>query len=375
MTEVPTGGAPGDARAWWNALGDGDRDRLLAERPADVGGLDGLPSAVRDRANRAVLAAHIARTGDPGARALLTEIGGPDTDPRDRALLLLFRPPSAPDATDGQLAVAFGDPDRAANVNVLVPGTGNNTRDQRYLVPGMDISRRMRRRADTVTGAPGSTATVYWLGYKTPDRIVPDALGEELARRGHPALTRFLHGLRAARADGPPAWQTVYARSYGAVLLGHALSATPGFPADAVLVSGAPGMGRHVQSVRDLHIDPDRFFAAGSPIDPIVYTPAAVHGANPAAPSFGGRRVDSGRIGHHAYAREDAASYISAVYLVCNLLDRVAAPAERGIGRPARLGEWWGAAAGRPVRADRDAAADGRGHGRGSPRPERRSRH
>lgn len=51
----PVGAPPVVVAAWWDGLTEGQRHRLAAGFPVLVGGLDGLPPAVRDRANRVLL--------------------------------------------------------------------------------------------------------------------------------------------------------------------------------------------------------------------------------------------------------------------------------------------------------------------------------
>ncbi|WP_327412874.1 hypothetical protein [Streptomyces sp. NBC_01233] len=47
---------PQDNANWWNGLTEEQREAYVSMHPASIGGLDGLPSAVRDDANRLVLA-------------------------------------------------------------------------------------------------------------------------------------------------------------------------------------------------------------------------------------------------------------------------------------------------------------------------------
>ncbi|MDA8372483.1 MAG: alpha/beta hydrolase [Nocardiopsaceae bacterium] len=326
--------------AWWNGLADEERSRLLAEVPAVIAAIDGLPATVRDQANRTVLDRYINRTGDPGARYLRDEIGGADSHPEDRRLLLLFQPPSAPGRTDTLAVISAGDPDRAGNTAVFVPGTGNNLVSRRYLQHSLDFVRRLRDRADAYSD-PGSTASIYWLGYKTPDHVAPNAMDSSYAREGHPALTRFLKGLRAAHGGDKPSWTTVIGYSYGSVVAGHAAAADH-LAADVLLVTGSPGLGRHITSVHDLNIDPSRVLVAASKADPVVHTPSPVHGKDPADRSFGARLVEVGLIGHLGYRNDRGVAFLNIVYTVCGHLDRVTSPPPMfGNGPAPRLGDQW----------------------------------
>ncbi len=54
MPQPPKDGSPKDNAAWWKGLNDEERAAWLSLRPDSVGKLDGLPSEVRDEANRIV---------------------------------------------------------------------------------------------------------------------------------------------------------------------------------------------------------------------------------------------------------------------------------------------------------------------------------
>ena len=70
---VPVGKSAAYVHAWWASLGDAERSYMLVHYPQDLGNLDGIPYAVRDRANIAV-----ARQDEERARAyydpILTEL-------------------------------------------------------------------------------------------------------------------------------------------------------------------------------------------------------------------------------------------------------------------------------------------------------------
>ncbi|MDE1535769.1 MULTISPECIES: alpha/beta hydrolase [Actinotignum] len=52
--KVPVGKSATYVQSWWASLGDAERSYVLAHYPQDLGNLDGIPYAVRDRANIAV---------------------------------------------------------------------------------------------------------------------------------------------------------------------------------------------------------------------------------------------------------------------------------------------------------------------------------
>src|SRR5204863_1281428 len=63
---------------WWAGLDAAERSRLTEQRPELVGGLDGVPAADRDRANRRRLAAarRDARAEEAALDAARDDVGG-----------------------------------------------------------------------------------------------------------------------------------------------------------------------------------------------------------------------------------------------------------------------------------------------------------
>ncbi|MFD0394571.1 hypothetical protein ACFQ3Z_28655 [Streptomyces nogalater] len=55
LPQPPQDGVPKENAAWWSGLTDEQKAAYISLRPDSVGKLDGLPSAVRDEANRIVL--------------------------------------------------------------------------------------------------------------------------------------------------------------------------------------------------------------------------------------------------------------------------------------------------------------------------------
>ncbi len=251
----PPGADPAAVRRWWDALAVADRRYLLAEQPARLGVLDGVPVDVRDRANRLVLAA----AGDtPALRALRARLAAGDLP---RAYLLGF------DASgDGRAVVAIRDPDHTGNVLTYVPGTGANVGDlgKGVLLPAAD---RLAARAGP------STAVVLWLGYDAPDNPVV-ASYPSYARHAEAALDRFQDGLRAthdATHDGARGHQTVLGHSYGSTVVGYT-ARDRGLDADDVIFVGSPGVG--VAHAGDLGVPAGHVWASTARYDPIRLTAA-----------------------------------------------------------------------------------------------------
>ncbi|MEU3226489.1 alpha/beta hydrolase [Streptomyces sp. NPDC006976] len=273
----PEWATPAEVADFFRGLSASDQQALAVRHPLVVGNLDGAPVELRLRANaRALKAAHDPRYAhlaeDPHRRILAF-------DPRGR----------------GQVAEVFGDLATARRVSVVVPGsdidagTFDRTTDVYGTPAGMAKSLYAR------TG-PG-TAVIAWAGYTTPVGLGPDAATGTLAEAGSTRLARFTEGLAAA---GAPV-TTVFCHSYGSVVCG--LAASRLHIADLVVL-GSPGMrADHVSGLRT----GARVWAAKDPGDWIGKVPhiefaGLGHGADPASPDFGARRVPADDAeGHTGY--------------------------------------------------------------------------
>ena len=261
--------------AWWAGLTAAAQQQLLRDDPALLGRLDGLPAAVRDRANRAALAD--ARAGVLAdidrleRRVAESWFGGTFTDDDaalghargklealdavvstlarpDRHLLLLDL-----SGEQAKAVVANGDVDTAEHVAVFTPGMTTTVQGS---LSGYDRQLEMVRALsqDVLDKAGGGrVATVAWLGYEAPQwgdtwRPSHTVLGSSAAERGAEQLSAFYAGLDAARPE--PAHLTALGHSYGSLTTGLALQAGTGVD-DAVLF-GSPGLG--TDEVSDLHL-------------------------------------------------------------------------------------------------------------------------
>ncbi|MEV0605010.1 alpha/beta hydrolase [Polymorphospora rubra] len=287
--EPPQGRPAGDAdpasvRRWWDGLTPAQRRWLVLHEPALVGGLDGVPVAARDQANRLLLpqlrADLLARQAEllttrPRLPANHLEVlridanlGGLDAiearltaESGPRAYLLGLDPTG-----DGRTVVALGDPDLADHVVTYVPGMTSD-------LPSADgelgrAERILARAAELAPGQPA--AAVLWLDYDAPD-FVHEAHRASYAHDAGPALHRFQEGLRASH-EGGPAHHTVVGHSYGSLVVGAA-ARDHGLAADDLVLVGSPGVG--VDHARDLGLPPERVWASTADNDVIRYVPSA----------------------------------------------------------------------------------------------------
>ncbi|MFB7918627.1 alpha/beta hydrolase [Streptomyces sp. NPDC056061] len=339
---------PQDNANWWKGLSDEQRAAYVAMHPASIGALDGLPSDVRDDANRLVLAEQCAAkqmeyeawlkkeprhdepffdplTGEELTSATGTTeewkewdekkqefescLNGIDdiqrrfdsyTDETTRPYLLGF------DSKDmGRAIVSIGNPDTADNVVTYVPGTFARLGS----IDG-DINRAqlLQAQAAAVDGSR-ETASIVWLGYDAPQGIWTDATETKWADKAEEPLGNFLQGIE--EANHRDVNQTLLGHSYGSLVAGQTMSSHPDLPVDNAIMVGSPGVG--VDHAKDLNIPPDRVFAATAkndlinlapppagplaPLNPKAYMRlfddhSIVHGTDPVSDDFGGTVFD-----------------------------------------------------------------------------------
>jgi Alpha/beta hydrolase len=355
-TAPPPGqaGNPTAMAAWWAGLTPIQHAWLLANDPALLGGLAGIPPAVRDQANRrrlaqeqarlqrerAAVAAELARlradsswldrwTADWNQQedALLTRLAildrqlgqvaglqtalaGVVADPRNRlepgdVYLLSFDPQG-----DGKAVIALGDPSRASAIGVVVPGMGNTLAN---IANPLSNAVNLRRTSDDLAGpaVTDRTSVVAWLGYDSPNAAQVALDGN--AQAGAPELVGFVDDLRTAHTAAKPPRVTVLAHSYGTLVTG--LAARQGLAADAITLVGSPGVGAahatelglpagHVwagrtpdDQVRGVFLtDPIAREAAEhldryGPVDVRVTGEVYAFGPDPSLPAFGAQRI------------------------------------------------------------------------------------
>ena len=282
---------PAGTARWWTGLGSRTRSVLLAGAPGIVGNLEGLPYAVRDAANRAVLAADLA-----SARGRLA-VGAGRGESRflaervrtlEQVQRALQRPPGdaprsllALDPTTGdRAAIAIGDVQTADYVDFLVPGMYFTVADQ--MVDWTDTAAAIQSQQQKWLrhfDDSRSSAVVSWIGYRTPNVFTVASFG--LAQIGAARLTDAVNGLKAARPGSTP-YTAVLAHSYGATAALLALQAHA-FSADALAMVGAPGSP--AQSVRQLAVPAQHVFVGQAVWDGVATS--GFFGSDPAAPSYG----------------------------------------------------------------------------------------
>ncbi|WP_405790425.1 alpha/beta hydrolase family protein [Streptomyces sp. NBC_00029] len=310
-SDIPHGKSPAENSAWWNGLNQEQRDEYVSLYPASVGALDGIPSEVRDTANRVVLAENHGtrqveldawRGKEPpryekyispitgrevkgaqieskawkewdekrkemqgrldGMQHVQDRLTASEAGNRPEGYLLGFA-----DTKGGQAIVSIGNPDTADNVVTYVPGTYSTLNG----IDG-DLTRAEDLQKKARDADPGrQTASILWLGYEAPQSIVPEAASDSWANAAKDPLNRFLTGVDTAHTDGPVN-STVLGHSYGTLVAGKALAENPDLPVDNVIFVGSPGVG--VEHAKDLGVPPDKVWAATADHDLINWAPS-----------------------------------------------------------------------------------------------------
>jgi hypothetical protein len=308
---IPKNASPADVRKWWDSLSPADRESLLYSHGAEIGGLDGIPAAVRDRVNRSLLLAQkdklleersrlMAQKGNDDLRARIDEIngklGGIDaiekrlktapSEAHPQPYLLKISSDG-----NGRAIVAMGNPDTASNIATFVPGTGSNLAGCGEYLDRTDLMARAAAKA----GSP-STSVITWIGYDAPQDVIPDAASEKYALGAEKDLRRFQDGLRATH-DGPPSHNTVIGHSYGTTTVGYA-ARDGSLNANDVVFIASPGVGvPHAQDLRLTGVDPSQngsHIHSTTAAHDIIRLADESFGPNPSEhPGFGGQTFRS----------------------------------------------------------------------------------
>ncbi|MFH8554427.1 alpha/beta hydrolase [Streptomyces celluloflavus] len=301
--DIPKGKSPAENVKWWRSLSSEEQADYVSLFPAAMGALDGLPSAVRDDANRIVLDETQARVQleldrlgpepaeyDPGdghsgpyiskdweewhrkhdrltaqlagMKAIQERFKQTGTDGLPPAYLLGF------DAEGkGRAIIATGNPDTAKHTAVYIPGTGSNLEGAKG-----DIHRMTDLWYDS-QNLPGGDglSTITWIGYDAPRSAYPGDKGDAFPEAGSvdwandaaPQLHDFMDGVQVAQGGAEASHTTLIGHSYGSTVIGDA-SLKGRIAADDIVVAGSPGM--LVPEADDLGVGEDHVWSeAASP--------------------------------------------------------------------------------------------------------------
>jgi hypothetical protein len=320
-------------QTWWRNLPRGLRDQLAVAVPEAIGALNGVPVAVRDQANRLILARERDRL--QAAASVLTEalavMGQPvlvlqldsvlkelkKIEMVERNLALGDAPGYPPTfllsfSLDGigRTIFSWGDPDTADTTVTYVPGMGTTLES----FDG-DIERaRLLWRQSQATAGGKQVASIAWLGYEAPQLdsglVLPSrsVAMEGAADRGAGALAAFADGLRATHQPAESARNVILGHSYGSLVAGKAAVLRPGRLADDLIFVGSPGVG--VEHATDLGLRPGHVWVGEAGNDVVAYL--GRFAANPGDAGFGAQRFPVARDvineAHSSYWHADSVS-------------------------------------------------------------------
>ncbi|WP_329456614.1 alpha/beta hydrolase [Streptomyces sp. NBC_01497] len=266
---VPADAEPAAYKTWWDGLSPELRDAYVASCPELVGNLDGIPAAVRDRANRTNLTALIGELRHHDDETSRTRLAGLlrikeqlDAGGHPRPFLL-----GIGNEGNGRAIVSFGNPDTARNVSAYVPGLGTSL-DADFANGDLKRARDVALGVSKLTGA--SVASVAWLGYDAPQGA--GVMGTGAAEAGGVAYNRFMSGLVATNEHEDP-HLTAIGHSYGSRTVGAAAQHPGGIPgADDIVLVGSPGVG--VDRAEDLGVGKDHVFVGAAKNDFVTKLPS-----------------------------------------------------------------------------------------------------
>lgn len=303
---------PADVKQWWDSLTDQQRLELIAQHPPILGNLNGIPAEVRDDVNIAVMDDDLDRVEDVAARnhvpvdevtanpgryglsenditryhnagrtqdGLLHQLGAPDDETRRyseigeqerrdknwRPTMLWAYDPQAFDGK-GRAAVSIGNPDKAANTAVIVPGTSASVRDG-WLSDGHNDAMNLYDQS-LLADPSDPTAVMSWMGYDTPESFTdPNIATAGLARTGGDTLAWDVNSFSVTHEAGVPQHVTVAGHSYGSTTVADAF-ANSGMRADDAILLGSPGTDV-ATSAADFGLRDGRVYIGDASTDPV----------------------------------------------------------------------------------------------------------
>jgi hypothetical protein len=256
-------------------------DPLINRYPDIIGLLDGAPALVRARANADRVERDRAAAEKAGDKALARKL-----EQLQKAAALVGEGGLYTYRSDhpDRYILVVGDPDKACDVTVFVPGTGSNAKQSpKYAEHAANINAHTLVRAQTAGVTDCGYATFIYNDYDTPGwlptQLPTDALAAEHAA---PELAGFLDNVFSANTTGTV---TLLAHSYGGTVLGAALNVEVQLPMErvtAVMFWSTPGIG--VDQIDDLYLvdgGVPPVYALTNPKDPIRRTPSSLLGPQP----------------------------------------------------------------------------------------------
>ncbi len=355
---MPRPGATAEeVEEWWKSLSQKDRERLVAEHPAELGNLNGIPSVVRDAINIQVLNDDLNRITDTAAQHGVSKeqvlanpgfygLSGDDITRYSNAVkvkeglehqsstgnpnrprpVMLWKYEPLADRGQGRAAISIGDPDLADDVSVIVPGTGSSVRDG-WLSDGHNDAINLWEQSNAAE-PNGKHAVISWMGYDAPDGFGDLRIANpDLARDGGQLLAADVNGLWVTHSPDQQPHVTVLGHSYGSTTVADAFAGYGMHANDAVLL-GCPGTDL-ARSAADFNLDGGNVYVGSASSDPVSWIGAAPEwlpdylnqrlgyptgldaglGIDPAGDAFGSIRFDAEVVGSDGLDPSDHSHY------------------------------------------------------------------
>ncbi|WP_233209306.1 alpha/beta hydrolase [Mycobacterium sp. ENV421] len=320
----PESTPPEDVKKWWDSLTPEQQQAELRDNPPYMGNLNGIPVEARDVANQTAMRTDIENIEEAASRHGVSAqdvVNDPfryGCTPDDvtrytnavkvqqaleddqiatgaKTFLQVYQPTKFDG--QGRAAIAIGNPDKAANTTVVVPGTSHSVTEG--WLSASDASNLYN---EAVKADPSRSASVVaWMGYDAPNSLTdPQVAQTSLAHQGGAMLAADVNGLNVTHGPGP-SHMTVMGHSYGSTTVADA-AAGYGMHTNDVILIGCPGTDM-AKSASDFHLAPGgHVFVGSASTDPVtqlgglpqVHIPGTgvnlALGADPAMDGFGSTR-------------------------------------------------------------------------------------
>jgi Alpha/beta hydrolase len=320
---------PEQVKRWWDSLSEEQKRLLIDQHPQELGNLNGIAADVRGHVNLDVMNDDLHRVEDVAGQfglsphalrdnALHDENNDVFTNPEKygltatditryrnavktdkglehdrgdsknpRPVMLWAYDPVAFNGK-GRAAIAIGNPDKARNTAVIVPGTNSSVKGG-WLFDGHNDAINLY--SQSLKADPHQpTAVIAWMGYDAPEfdfQHPEQALADPtklqqvgspwLAREGGALLAADVNGLAVTHDGSIPSHVTVIGHSYGSTTVADAFANSGMHANDAVLI-GCPGTDI-ARSAADFHLNGGQVYVGAASTDAISWIGESGSGA------------------------------------------------------------------------------------------------
>jgi hypothetical protein len=317
----PPDTSPEQVKRWWDSLSDEQKRLLIDQHPQELGNLDGIPAEARGQVNLGVMNDDLSRVeavaqqyglspqalrdnalhnanNDVFANAGKYGLTATDIsryqnavktnqglehdsgDPKNPRPVMLWAYDPLAFNGKGRAAIAIGNPDKARNTAVIVPGTNSSVKGG-WLFDGHNDAINLYDQSSKAD-PNRSTAVIAWMGYDAPEfdfQHPEQALADPtklqqvgspwMAREGGAVLAADVNGLAVTHDGSIPSHVTVIGHSYGSTTVADAFANSGMRANDAVLI-GCPGTDV-AHSANDFHLNGGQVYVGAASTDAISW--------------------------------------------------------------------------------------------------------